>query len=427
MYWLPGVALLASCEHRLVRMAPFILSTRQRFQKTRFSPGILTRAFRLKAWEPRLKGNRRCRRMDGYFLECAQKLYSQRAIDDYANVCRSVVVTRSAKFINLLSSLLKQLSPLRLDAAPGEEQREIFKAWARAYGKVIAGRERGVFSGLYVKLRKLGTHDAYFTAVEEDFTPAEKDLHEQWLERVKSNPAFVPAVRSALNWTVSQRLPVFLGFLEDLYSFSGVRDLAVCGNVPLELAAQFGSGARGRGVNQRFEVHIPKAELLGLTGFSWSVSELESCVEALGTCAARFCKLKQEYWPDEALYGSHYLMLRKMLGVDPWLASTVPNEVLKARFDEFDAETLCQGLGLTSSPQFSVARMFKLLQAELQAQGAEEKVRVLRALLPSRCVGVTAFEQICLRSEWYADTMDRVFRSWRANGGSSAHPDARQR
>lgn len=90
------------------RMAPFIFSTRKHFLKTKFSPGVLKRAYRLKPWVP---SKRRRRTTDGYLLECAQKLYPKSVVGGYNSACRTKSNVHQARFIPHLSRLLKQLSP----------------------------------------------------------------------------------------------------------------------------------------------------------------------------------------------------------------------------------------------------------------------------------------------------------------------------
>jgi site-specific recombinase XerD len=394
--------------------------------KTKFSPGVLTRAYRLKPWVP---SKRRRRTMDGYLLECAQKLYPQSVIDDYTKVCCSQSIARQCSFIPHLKSMLTQLSPSRLDEAADEQQLEIFKAWARAYGRSQSGcRERGFFPDMQAKLRKLGIHASYLAAVDEDYSKVEKDLFDRWVARVDPIIVSTPMAKK-FRWCSFKRLPAFLGILEELYILSGVRDPTTCGKISRDCSSAFAAINLGRGRKHmccESKLHIPKAELLVLTGFEGSIVDLEADIAARGKCLSRYAEVMMKELPGEQLTGTHYLMLRKLLGVDPWSASVLPIDLLQDRFTSFDAKAACAELGLKHSNQYSVHKLFKLFEVEMKWQGAEDKCSQLRGTLPGRSVGVTAFEQLHLCSQWHSNMADIALRGWRALGNGSAHPEEQE-
>jgi len=364
--------------------------------------------------------------MDGYLLECAGKLYPQSVIDGYANVCRTSSMSRKTKFLRHLDCLLKQISPLRLDDAPNDEQLEIFTSWLRAYASANSrgSKERGCLKDVQDKLRKLGTHDAYFEAKDADYSEQEKNLYDRWICRIQSRPDFCPAQQRRWGWSAQKQMPVFLGVIENLYTASGTRDPLLCGNISTHLAANFAASVMGKrsGVHCALKLNAPKVELLMMTGFEGSAADLGAYTSDLEKCTLRFREVKERL-PGECIVSNDYLILRKMLGVDPWMAYTVPNETLKVRFENYDPKAICAELGVTWNHMQTAHKMFKLLQGELDLQGAKEKCAALRVLLPANTVGLTVYDHYCLRSSWYAEILNRILVGWRAYGHRSAHPD----
>lgn len=142
---------------------------------------------------------------------------------------------------------------------------------------------------LRAKLQTLGIDTSFLTAIDDDYTEAEKELFDRWAERVDSSIASTRQVKTRLQgWyygSQDSRFRTFLVGLEELYVLSGLRDPSVCGKLPIDRAAHFvalKTRARGHFIGSGCVLHVPKAELLMMTGFEGNILELAAQIEVLG-------------------------------------------------------------------------------------------------------------------------------------------------
>ena len=379
-----------------------MFSTRKRLLKAKFAPGILTRA---RGRKPGLVIKRQRRCMDAYLLECLRRVLPQKKIQACASMSRVGLGALDRFFISRLEKLLRALGSARLESAPDEGQTELFKTWVRGYGRDLYRRERCEHSDLHSKLQLLGIHSAYVEAVADDHTRLEEELHEQWQLRVAAHKCRVGG------WAKQRRFPRFIGLLEDLYTMSGVRDTALCGKLELDRAAEYCATESGKGLAPHMD--IPRAELLGLTGFEHSKEELRARTARVGACLAHFRALSKRAAP---LTSTHYLMLRRCLATDPAQAATMPIEQLKERLESFDAKVMCKGM-----VQVSAVQLFALLEIELRDQGMEEKCAELRGIISLKCFAGNSFAHFCQRSEWHAKTLAHIRDAFAATSYRSAY------
>ena len=145
-----------------------------------------------------------------------------------------------------------------------------------------------------------------------------------------------------------------------------------------------------------------------MTGFEHTMEELRELVSELALCVERLHALAAKL-PKGQYYQSHYLMLRKVLGVAPWNAVTMSNEELREIWEKCDPRQVCQEMGLSLSGRcYSPQRLFALFAAELVDQGAQGKVDDLRAMLSNRIRAETKFDTLRNQSEWHAVAFDDI-------------------
>ena len=179
-------------------MAPFMFSTRKHFLKTKFTPGVLTRAYRYKK-ATNLKILRMVVKPD--VLEYLRKVFPDKLLTTYASVCRSGHLSgRSLVCIKQFESLFQRLDPSRFAHEPSPQELEIFTTWVREYNKELHGKERTQQTMLKKRMQPLGLHASYFDAVANDHTSTEKELYGQWRERVASNADMLEDARRRKVW-----------------------------------------------------------------------------------------------------------------------------------------------------------------------------------------------------------------------------------
>ena len=367
--------------------------------------------------------------MEGYLLECAQKLYDPRTISDYSTACRTNATSKKTQFIRQLDKLLKQLSPSRLDEEPTAEQIVIFNAWLRAYTKSLTGgfRERAAVPNLQKKLRALNIHHNYTEAKHNDLSESENELYNAWVNKIESQSS--PAELRRFNWNTMKERQHFAGYLEDMYWGSGTRVLEACGQMPLDRAAQFvcPSGTRGKPKADGDPTYInaPRFELLQMTNFPYSEAELIAAVETRNHMFAQFMRIHHLIPQRVPITCTHYHMLAALIEIEPHHAAKLSAEELQRRFEAYNIQELCKKLGIRVSNQYSPHKLFQVLEAELTHQNADAKANVLRIKLPGKFVGLTRFEQLALRSEWYADVMESILHGWNETNGQCANSDVR--
>ena len=363
--------------------------------------------------------------MNAYFLECLHKIFPEKAILSYGAVCQTPASIPHAFFMKRLENLILAINPARLDAEPGPEQLKIFTAWVREYGSSSAnGRARSLQRGLFDRLRLLDIHVAYADAVANDFTGAEKELHGRWCSQVNAELEANGTAMSrcpGCDWARFQHFEHFLGTLEDLYVASGVRDLSRCGKIDIHKAAIFCLIR----VSKKWttKVHQPKACLLLLTGFEYSTAELMEYSATLGASVQKF----QELRLPACMSTNAFLMLRRCLEGDPWLAHSHTDDVLKQRFEEFDLDAACRDMRLSNhGHKFTMALLFRLLGAILSNQGFNDRHDALRKVLPVRCTGGNEFERLLQLSQWHAEMLPRILEAMLGPSRSSYKSERRK-
>jgi integrase len=405
-------------------MAPFIASVRKQGLKTRFKRGILTRALKCKRLA-RLK--RMYRTLDTYTLQCLEVIFPQSSIKKYLTVGRSSLDPSTRHIMAELEALLTTLAPTRLEEKPTPAQCESFCQWLRAHGRRVHNRERGEFKHVHMKLQRLSLHMDYTAAVANDYAPQEKELFERWLECVRAIPrgdARSPAARATdrlLNFQA------FLVLLEELYDYSGTRDITLCGSIPIDLAGRFctqtGPVNRNEPGIDRF---LPvKAQLLQMTGYRGEIEELRVASQQQDRCAARFHELQASTPGLETSTLNGYMTLRQALGRDPAEAGAMSEQelvdCLRAYQDQDASKKTAAAAGYHHA--YSVRRLFHLLTAELEHQGCTKTCEALRMALPTSITGGTHFDQMRKQSPWRAQLLERALENILAHSTRSAFPE----
>ena len=353
---------------------------RKRLFKTKFTPGVLKRAYRKQA--PTFKVL--MVEHNTYYYECLHKLYPDK-IRARTELGIKLALSRSALvFATDLKRLIEKIHPQKLDEEPSEQHIDLVREWARTTSYTPKGvrlSRTGAWS-LCQRLKPIGLHEDYLSAIiDNSYSKDDEQLYER----------FKIVLHSLLEITSRREyFRMFLNNLDVLKSLNGVDDLSKCGDLSIQDASEF--------CLSRCKCEdggLYRAALVLVTGFRHGKEQLVAQLASEVNIRKRYSAI----FSGARCKGNRFHQLLKLY------------RALSMNFcDLVDASPEMLRERLEQHIQSDHQAVFKLLEVELECLNLSSTLATLREIMEPPFVTRSNWQFMSSHSQWHKDILEKILK-----------------